>query len=113
MTRLPDPDLACAIAGMAGLLAVVPGTPLPVRILTGVPLLLFLPGFAVVRACTAPGALPRGMLLLASCGAGLAVLVCTAVLLGAAGAVSGPAVAGALTAVTVTSSALARRRRLF
>jgi uncharacterized membrane protein len=93
------------------MLAVVPGMPSPLRVLLGAPLLLFWPGFAVVRAVLPRGTLSRGEMLLAGPGVSMALSVCAAVLLGASVGLSGLALAAFLGGITVAASAGARSRR--
>jgi uncharacterized membrane protein len=111
MPAIRDPDLAAGLAGAAGMLAVVPGMPVPLRVLLGVPLLLFWPGFAVVRAVLPRGTLSRSEMLLAGAGVSMAVSVCAAVLLGASIGLSGVALAAFLGGITVAASAAARGRQ--
>ena len=120
MRRLTrDRDLLCALAGMAGMLAAVPGVPAGVRAALGVPLVLFLPGLAVVRVAALPWSLSRaeallaslGAALLASLGAAMALSVCASVLLAATVGLSAASLALTLGAVTAAASALAGSRR--
>jgi uncharacterized membrane protein len=111
MPAIRDPDLAAGLAGAAGMLAVVPGMPNPLRVLLGVPLLLFWPGFAVVRAVLPRGTLSRGEMLLAGLGVSMALSVCAAVLLGASVGLSGLALAAFLGGITVAASAGAWSRQ--
>lgn len=110
MLAMRDPDLAAGLAGAAGMLAVVPGMPVPLRVLLGVPLLFFWPGHAVVRAVLPRGTLSRTETLLAGLGASMAVSVCAAVLLGASVGLSGLTLAAFLGGITVAASAAARSR---
>jgi uncharacterized membrane protein len=108
---LRDPDLGCAVAGAAGLLAVVPGMPIAARVLLGVPLLVFWPGFAVVRAVLPDGVLSRAEMFFAGLSAGAALAACAAAALGASVGLSWSELGLALTGVTVSASAVAWRRR--
>jgi uncharacterized membrane protein len=110
MSAIRDPDLAAGLAGAAGVLAVVPGMPSPLRVLLGVPLLIFWPGFAVVRAVLPRGTMSRSEMLLAGPGVSMALSVCAAVLLGASVGLSGPALAAFLGGITVAASASAAAR---
>jgi len=112
---------------MAGMLAAVPGVPAGVRAALGVPLVLFLPGLAVVRVAALPWSLSRaeallaslgaallaslGAALLASLGAAMALSVCASVLLAATVGLSAASLALTLGAVTAAASALAGSRR--
>jgi uncharacterized membrane protein len=111
MRAIRDPDLTSGLAGAAGMLAVVPGMPGPLRVLLGAPLLLFWPGLAVVRAVLPRGTLSRSEMLLAGLGVSMAVSVCAAVLLGASIGLSGVSFAAFLGGITVAASAGARSRR--
>jgi len=111
MLAIRDPDLAVGLAGAGGMLAVVPGMPGPLRVLLGVPLLLFWPGFAAVRAVLPRGTLSRSEMLLAGLGLSMAVSVCAAVLLGASVGLSGLTLAAFLGGITVAASVAARSRQ--
>lgn len=67
--------LTAAVASLA--------VPQAVRITLGLPMVVLLPGFAVVCAVLPDGQLSRGERLLASLGISLAIATCTAVLLAA------------------------------
>ena len=108
---LSDPDLGCAVAGAAGLLAVVPGMTLAARVLLGVPLLVFWPGFAVVRAVLPDGVLSRWEMFFAGLGAGAALAGIAAGALAASVGLSWSELGLALAGVTVSASAVAWCRR--
>jgi len=110
--RAPNADLACGLAGAVGMLAAVPDMPVVVRVLLGVPLVLFLPGFAAVRAVLPPWSPLRPETLLAALGAALALSVCAATLLAVTVGLSGQALALTLGAVTVAAAGTARFRRV-
>jgi hypothetical protein len=106
-----EPDLGCAAAGVAGLLAVVPGMPVAARVLLGVPLLVFWPGLAVVRAVFPDGVLSRAEMFSAGLGVGTVVAAGAAAALGASGRLSWSELGLALAGVTVAASAVAWCRR--
>jgi uncharacterized membrane protein len=106
-----EPDLGCAVAGAAGPLAVVPGMPVAARVLLGVPLLLFWPGFAVVRAFLPDGVLSRWELFFAGLGTGVALAAGAAAALGASVGLSWTDLGLVLAGVTLTASAMAWWRR--
>lgn len=109
--RTLDADLTCGLAGAAGMLAAVPGIPVPVKVVLGVPLVLFLPGFAVVRAALPSWSPVRPETLLAALGASLAMSVCVATALAATVGLSGPAFALTLGAVTIAAAVSAHFKR--
>ena len=108
---LSDLDLGCAVAGAAGLLAVVPGMTLAARVLLGVPLLVFWPGFAVVRAVLPDGALSRWETFFTGLGVGAALAGIATAALAASVGLSWSELGLTLAGVTVSASAVAWCRR--
>ena len=106
-----DADLTCGLVGAAGMLAAVPGMPVPIKVLLGVPLVLFLPGFAVVRAVLPSWSPVRPETLLAVLGTSLAMSVCVATVLAATVGLSGPAFALTLGAITIAAAVAAHFKR--
>jgi uncharacterized membrane protein len=108
---LRDPDLGCAGAGVAGLLAVLPGMPVTEQVLLGVPLLVFWPGFAVARALLPDGTLSNWEMFFTGLAVGAALAACTAAALWASVGLSLSQLGLALAGLTVFASAVAWCRR--
>jgi uncharacterized membrane protein len=69
------------VASLTALAAFLP-VPQSLRVILGVPMVFFLPGFATLPAVFPSGRLSRAEILVASLGISLAATVCLAVLLG-------------------------------
>ena len=100
----------CALIAMAIEYAAVPQA---ARIIPGVLMVFFLPGFATVRAVLSAGDMSSGERLLASLGVSIVITVCTSVLLGATVGLSQRSAAVALGGLTLVACffALLRERR--
>lgn len=108
---LRDPDLGCAVAGAAGLLALLPGMSAAARVLLGVPLLLFWPGFAVVRALFPDGVFSRWEMFWAGLIAGATLAACATGALALSVGLSWSELGLVLAGLTVAASAVAWYRR--
>jgi uncharacterized membrane protein len=100
----------CALMAMAIEYVAVPQA---ARIIPGVLMVFFLPGFATVRAVLPARDMSSGERLLASLGVSMVITVCASVLLGATVGLSQRSVAVALVGLTLVACffALLRERR--
>lgn len=100
----------CALMAMAIEYVTVPQA---ARIIPGVLMVFFLPGFATVRAVLPASDMSSGERLLASLGVSMVITVCTSVLLGATVGLSQRSAAVALGGLTLVACffALLRERR--
>ena len=101
---------ACAV--LAGVIEYV-AVPQAVRIIPGVLMVFFLPGFATVRAVLPARNMSGGELVLACVGVSVVITVCASVLLGATVGLSQRSTAAALGGLTLVACffALLRERR--
>jgi uncharacterized membrane protein len=101
---------ACAV--LAGVIEYI-AVPQALRIIPGVLMVFFLPGFAAVRAVLPAGSMSSGQRLLASVGVSVVISVCASVLLGATIGLSQRSAAAALGGLTLVACffALLRERR--
>lgn len=107
--RLNAVWLTAICALLATVIEFVPA-PQPTRILSGLLLIFFLPGFAVVSAALHTRDMTSGERLLATVGASVAITVCASVLLGATIGLSQRSAAIVLGGLTLAACSIARYR---